>query len=75
MICPHCKKPIEHVVTRKALKRAEQLHKQGHSFRSIEKLLFAEGMQASFASLSRHLKSKNSNAASPIKRKRRAVSV
>jgi hypothetical protein len=52
-ICPHCKKPLEHKVTRKALKRAEQLYKEGFSLRAIEKIIFSEGMQASLSTLSR----------------------
>jgi hypothetical protein len=55
MICPHCQKPIEQRVSPKAITRARALRKQGHSLRDIERQLFAEGMRASFATISRVL--------------------
>lgn len=54
MICPHCKKPVDRKVPKEALSLAKKYLDQGHSMRSTEKLLFADGFQVSFATLSRH---------------------
>lgn len=56
MICPHCKKAIPHKVNDKAIIRAKELSIEGFSLREIEKILFAEGMSVSIATLSRNLK-------------------
>jgi hypothetical protein len=53
MICPHCKKYIDGKVTDAAWKKAAKLVNAGYSFRAVEKLLYGEGIQISFASLSR----------------------
>lgn len=56
MICPHCHKPITWEITPEALERAKELRKEGHSFRDMERILFAEGFHASFSNLSRHFR-------------------
>jgi hypothetical protein len=55
MICPHCKKYIDGKVTDAAWKKAAKLVNAGYSFRAVEKLLYAEGIQISFATISRRL--------------------
>lgn len=59
MICPHCNKPIEYAVGKSAERRAKELIKEGFSLRETEKILFKEGMQMSFSSISRMLKKKS----------------
>lgn len=53
MKCPHCKKPISHVLKGKAAKRAEELHDRGISTRDIQLLLTLEGHQVSTATVQR----------------------
>lgn len=58
MICPHCKAVIKRGPTPEAIKRAKEMQAKGYSLREMERLLFAEGIHVSFASLSRALSPK-----------------
>ena len=53
MICPHCKKPIDRKIDRRAIVLAKKLRSQGYSLRDIEFLLKEKGYQVSFSSLGR----------------------
>lgn len=53
MICPHCKTPIEVGATPENKERALELVKKGHSLRETEKILFSEGAQISYSTVSR----------------------
>lgn len=55
-LCPHCKKPLNIGLTKEQLAYAKKLRQEGHSFRDIEKIFFANGVKVSFATLSRKLK-------------------
>ena len=56
MICPHCHKAITYGVDGAVYRRAKKLKDEGFSLREMEKILFKEGINVSFSSLSRAFK-------------------
>lgn len=58
MICPHCKKKIEHGASAEVVARIKELKREKYSLREMEKILFSEGMIISFGSIARVLREK-----------------
>ena len=43
MLCPHCEKPFQFKVDRRAIPIARHLHRGGYSYRDIAKILTQQG--------------------------------
>lgn len=56
MRCPHCKKPISHVLSGSTLDRAKELHKQRLSSRDIQFILKQEGHKVGSATINRYFR-------------------